>query len=200
MQWKVTRPGALAGKPPVVDILPGQPVPPMAAEPAKLNSPSTRPVYSKPLQIAETGPETAWTGQEWDSGRGAGLPDPPEGPIRGKPFLSQGNGTSALDREQQAPGSRSHCCPAQRHHSTVRPQVRMALGTWGAGWQDPYGRAWWFPKRRPCIPHLRATWAVKLGVFLGPAPGIKPPGVSLGVCCYPGPQVMGVSLKQEPPT
>ncbi|XP_025781236.1 complement C1q subcomponent subunit B [Puma concolor] len=41
-----------------------------------------------------------------------------EGALRGRPFLSLGNGTSPLDREQQAPGSQPHSCPAERPHRT----------------------------------------------------------------------------------
>ena len=70
---------------------------------------------------------------------GAVLLGPWEGALRGRPFLSLGNGTSPLDREQQAPGSQPHCCPAERPHRTRGSQVRTGLGTWGDWPAGRYG-------------------------------------------------------------
>lgn len=82
-------------------------------------------------------------------GRGGRPAGPLGGGHQGKALLvSGGNGTSALDGEQQAPSSWSHCCPAKQHHRTPVSQVRMELGAWGGGTgqQDQYGGEWWLSK------------------------------------------------------
>ena len=71
----VTRPGALACKPPAVGRLPGQPVPPKAAELAKPNWPPTLLTYSKPLQLQKW--DLKLSG--WAKSGGGGHPAGPRG-------------------------------------------------------------------------------------------------------------------------